>query len=359
MDNKELSRKHLEKIKRIASEINREIKIMEICGGHTNIIMKYGIRDILPENVKLISGPGCPVCVSSQHDIDCMIELAHKGVPVATYGDMMKVPGTKYSLQDAHAQGGKVFEIYSATEVLELKNKYPDIVFFGIGFETTAPMTAFLLQNNVCVYSVHKLVPPALEILAKDDKINIDGFLSPGHVTTIIGLDPYRKIKTPQVISGFTPEMILRALSILIELIYENRPVVINGYPEVVKDKGNQKAMMLLDKYFKIEDSEWRGLGVLPMSGLEVREDSLNAKIKFKDIIEKVEYVKKDTCETCNIEGVCEDVKSRARCGEILLGIIEPGECPLYGKECTPDNPIGACMVSEEGSCSIAFRYGK
>jgi hydrogenase expression/formation protein HypD len=329
MDEKELIKKHLEKIKSDAAGIKKDIKIMEICGGHTRVIMEYGIRDILPKNVRLISGPGCPVCVSSQKDIDCMIEIAKNNIPVATYGDMMRVPGSNYSLSDIKSKGGKIFEIYSTTEVLELKKKHKNIVFFGVGFETTAPMTAFLLKNNVCVYSVHKLVPPALEALINSN-INVDGFINPGHVSTIIGVNPYQKIKIPQVIAGFSSERILRA-------------IVVNGYPESVREDGNKIARKILEECFYVSDSEWRGLGMIPSSGLEVRDDSLNAKIKYRDIIKKVPAQKKTGC----------------RCGDVLKGIIEPVECPLYKKICTPDNPHGACMVSSEGSCAISYQFGK
>ena len=192
MDDKKILQDHLSHIHNTAKKIKKNITLMEICGGHTNIILKYGIRDILPDNIRLISGPGCPVCVSSQHDIDCMIELAHQNIPVATYGDMLRVPGSKYSIEDIHARKGNVKEIYSTTEVLSLQKEYQDIVFFGIGFETTAPMTTFLLEHDIMVYSVHKLVPPAIEQLLSGD-VRIDGFINPGHVSTIIGTKAYRK----------------------------------------------------------------------------------------------------------------------------------------------------------------------
>ena len=342
MDEKTLSKNHIEKIRQLMKEIDKEITIMEICGGHTNVIMKYGIREILPKKLNLISGPGCPVCVSSQKDIDCMIELAHQGIPIATYGDMMKVPGSKYSLEDAKIQGGKIFEIYSTSEIIKLKKKYPNIIFFGVGFETTAPMTAYLLENNVCVYSVHKLVPPAMVALI-DGEVKIDGFIDPGHVSAIIGTEDYKKIRIPQSISGFKPEQILRAISALLELIKNDKKELVNAYPEVVREEGNKKAKRLLYKHFKIADSEWRGLGIIPLSGLEVINDELNAKIKYKKLLDNVKEPKKTGC----------------RCGEVLKGLIKPNECQLYGKICTPKTPQGACMVSEEGSCAIYYRYGK
>ncbi|MFH1448024.1 MAG: hydrogenase formation protein HypD [Candidatus Micrarchaeota archaeon] len=339
---RKLMKRHVQRIKEVAKEIGRDVTIMEICGGHTNVIMQYGIQELLPANLRLISGPGCPVCVSSQRDIDSMIALADEGIPVATYGDMLKVPGSRHSLDDARAMGGRIFEVYSAAEVMEIRKKHSDVVFFGVGFETTAPMTTYLLKNGVCVYSVHKLVPPALKVLI-DGEVRIDGFIDPGHVSTIIGADAYGGIEIPQVISGFTPERVLRALSILVELIRDKRSIVVNGYPEAVKKEGNRVAQKLLREHFYVADSEWRGLGTLPLSGLEVREGELNAKMKYTDLLAKVPAPKKTGC----------------RCGEILKGLIDSSACPLYGKACTPENPQGPCMVSSEGTCAIAYRYGK
>jgi len=342
MDERNVIDGHLERIRETAADIGRDITLMEICGGHTNVIMRYGIRDILPKNIRLISGPGCPVCVTSQRDIDCMIELAMSGIPVATYGDMMRVPGSRRSLEDAKAGGGTVYEVYSTTEVVELGKKHPGIVFFGVGFETTAPMTAYLLENGVCAYSAHKLIPPALAALSAGE-VKVDGFIDPGHVSTIIGVRPYRAVKVPQVISGFTPERILRGIMLLVGLIRDGKDIVVNGYPEAVKEEGNRKAQRLLDRHFYKADCDWRGLGTIPKSGLEVRDDTLNAKILHKKLLEKVPAPKKSGC----------------RCAEILKGLIEPTQCPLYKKTCTPENPRGACMVSGEGSCAIYHRYGK
>ncbi|MFO7710718.1 MAG: hydrogenase formation protein HypD [Candidatus Woesearchaeota archaeon] len=307
-----------------------KITLMEVCGGHTHTIMRYGLRNELPFD--LISGPGCPVCVSSQHDIDCMIALANKGIPVATYGDMLRVPGTYGTLDDARNEGAKVFTVYSAAEVLELKKSYQDIVFFGIGFETTAPMTTFLLEKDICVYSVHKTIPEAMQLLC------VDGFISPGHVAAIIGADAFKEVNAPQVISGFGPEELLRNIKILAEMVKKGKNTVINGYPEVVSDKGNIIAQERLKKYFKRTDSDWRGLGIVPQSGLEVRDDRLNAKIKYRHIL----------------EGVKTKINEACRCGEVLQG-LNPQECSLFGRGCTPENPQGACMVSAEGSCQITY----
>jgi hydrogenase expression/formation protein HypD len=339
---KEQMKDHIQAITATAEEIKKTVTLMEICGGHTNVIMKYGIRDILPKNIRLISGPGCPVCVSAQHDIDCMIALAQQGIPIATYGDMLKVPGSTSSLDETRACGGKIFEVYSTTEVEKLRKKNPNIVFFGVGFETTAPMTAYLLEQHVCVYSTHKLIPPALCLLA-EGTMKIDGFIDPGHVSTIIGVTPYKNIKIPQVITGFSPEHILRSIRILLELIQENKPVVVNAYPEAVREDGNRFAQALLKQHFIVTDSEWRGLGMIPGSGLDVRNNEWNAKIKYQHIIKTIPAPKKTNC----------------RCGDVLKGFIEPPDCPLYKKICTPDAPQGACMVSPEGSCAIYYHYGK
>jgi hydrogenase expression/formation protein HypD len=342
MNTNTLLQDFLQSIRQTAKELNKTVTLMEVCGGHTNVIMRYGIREILPNNIRLISGPGCPVCVSAQHDIDCIITLAEHGVTVATYGDMLRVPGTTSSLEEVRARGGKVYEIYSATEVVQLQEKHPDIIFFGVGFETTAPMTAYLLENNVCVYSVHKVIPPALRALAEGNR-NIDGFLDPGHVSTIIGVTPYRDIEIPQVITGFSPEHILEAISILVELIKNKKTLVINAYPEAVQEQGNLSAQRMMQKHFSIKESEWRGLGMIPQSGLEVKNPRLNAKIQYQDILRNVKSLKKTKC----------------RCGDVLRGLITPIDCPLYKTTCSPQNPQGACMVSAEGSCAIYFRYGK
>ncbi|MCF7860717.1 hydrogenase formation protein HypD [Candidatus Woesearchaeota archaeon] len=314
--------------------------IMEICGGHTNIILKYGIRDILPKNLKLISGPGCPVCVSAQSDIDNIIGIARSGVPVATYGDVMRVPGTDSSLESVKAEKGNVFEVYSASEVLAIREKHPNIVFFGVGFETTAPMTAYLLQKGVCVYSCHKLVPPAMEALLEGE-VHIDGFLNPGHVSTIIGVRPYRRFKVAQAIAGFSAERVMRSIFALCKMLSEGKQTVVNAYPEGVREEGNPKAQRVLKDVFYAADSEWRGLGIIPDSGLNIRNKELDAKKMYSKVIMTVKTVQNSAC----------------RCGEVLKGIINPDECSLFGRACTPENPIGPCMVSKEGSCAISYAY--
>lgn len=315
-----------------------DVKIMEVCGGHTNTVMKYGLREVLPENIKLISGPGCPVCVTSQTDIDVAIELALAGVPLASYGDMMNVPGTKMSLREAKAIGADVMEIYSVDQIPL------DRVFFAVGFETTVPMTASFLEKGGVVYSAHKTMPEAMRLIVKDMKI--DGFIDPGHVSTIIGSDIWTELNlgVPQVIAGFKPEQLMKATLELLKLIKEEKTTVVNEYPEVVRPQGNIKAQELINKHLQPADAEWRGLGLIKGSALVPRNDEQNAAIKYKKIINNIESRENPAC----------------RCGEVIKGLIEPRECALFGKVCTPSNPQGACMVSEtEGACGIAFKYGK
>ncbi len=336
-----LSKKELlEGIRKISSSFDGNITLMEVCGGHTNTIMRYGIRKILPENISLISGPGCPVCVTSQQDIDAIVEIALNKIPVATYGDMLRVPGTKMSLEKAREQGANVNIVYSAADVIELKKNFPEIVFFGIGFETTAPMSAFLLEKNIPVYSTHKLIVPAMEALLQG-KVNIDGFILPGHVSSIIGLTQYEKLKVPQAVCGFEPEHLLRGIYALVNLISNGKSMVINTYPEVVRSEGNKKAQDIIQKHFKVTDSKWRGLGNIPSSGLDVVNPTLDAKKIYSSIIEK-SLISKESNNKC-------------RCGDVLKGLLKPEDCPLFSGACTPETPLGACMVSSEGACNIHY----
>lgn len=330
---------YIDKIRDIAKDMG-EVRIMEVCGGHTNTIMKYGIRDLLPKNVKLISGPGCPVCVTSQRDIDSMIELALRGIPVATYGDMINVPGTTMSLRDAQARGADVKTIYSVDQIIDEKDR----VFFAVGFETTTPMTARLLKAGIKVFSAHKVMPPAMRALTAE--MDVDGFIDPGHVSTIVGSTMWEELglPVPQVISGFKPDGLIRATYLLLEAIKNGETTVINDYKEVVFPNGNPLAVGLISETMKPADTEWRGIGVIPGSGLAPRDESLDARLVYADIIANVSSTENTAC----------------RCGEIVRGLIEPKDCALFGTVCTPDNPQGACMVSEsEGACGIAFKYGK
>lgn len=337
---------------KIINEINTlakefvQVKFMEVCGTHTQTVAKYGMRSVLPENIKLISGPGCPVCVTAQEDIDAVIELALNGVSIATYGDMIRVPGSKMNLDYAKAKGADVHVVYSVEDCFKLKklNKNSDnLVFFGVGFETTTPMSAVALKKGLTVYSVHKLVPPAMEALLSMGELKIDGFIDPGHVSTIIGVKPYRKLKVPQVITGFEAVDVLAAILMLLRQLKDGRCEVENEYARLVHEDGNVKAMKLINEVFKVSDSRWRGFGTIPDSGLEVKNDELNAKIKYKEILAQMPKPGEN---------------SGCACGEIIRGLKEPDECPMFRNVCTPDNPKGPCMVSHEGTCNIFFRYG-
>ena len=338
----------IEKINKISKEIGREVSLMEVCGTHTQAISRYGIREILPKNIKLITGPGCPVCVTAQKDIDAIVNLALAGISVATYGDMLRVPGHFGSLNQAREKGAQVFDVYSVADALELQKKYPDLVFFGLGFETTTPMTAWAIQQGLTVYSAHKVFLPAMEALLKSKEINIDGFIDPGHVSVIIGSAPYKKLKVPQVITGFEMQDVLEGILLLLNQVKNKDLTVINQYSRVVRDEGNKKIREIIGEVFDVSDGDWRGFGIISGSGLRIKDKykKFDAKIKYKDILNKVDFSKSKDPAGC-------------KCGDVIRGLIEPKKCPMFSRVCNPDNPIGPCMVSVEGACNVAFRYKK
>ncbi len=339
----------------MAVAIRRPINLMEVCGTHTQVVSRYGIRQLMPLNVKLISGPGCPVCVTTQEDIDAVVNLALAGIPVAVYGDALRVPGPYGSLDDVGVKTGKVFSVYSAEEVLQLQKKHLEIIFFGFGFETTAPITAWLIKkaflsgrHGLTVYSAHKLFLRAMEALIKMEKIQIDGFISPGHVSTIIGIKPYRKMAVPQVITGFEPEDVLLGIYMLLRQIKEGVQEVENEYLRSVREEGNQRAVKLMFDVFEPRDDNWRGFGVIPKSGLKIKDKykKFDARLKYKNILDKIDFSKSRQPTAC-------------QCDKIILGIKSPRDCPLFKKKCVPDRPLGPCMVSIEGACNVEYRYGK
>ena len=336
--------KLLDKIFQVAIQIKREVVLMEVCATHTQTVSSSGIRSLLPKNVKLLTGPGCPVCVTAQEDIDRVVALAQAGVPIATYGDMLRVPGFFGSLEQARSQGAKVFSVYSIEEALELKKDFPDLVFLGLGFETTTPMTAVALKNGLVVYSAHKLFLPAMNVLLQSGEVKIDGFISPGHIATIIGTTPFKHLKVAQVITGFEAEDVLVAIYLLLCQIWDGKKEVENEYVRLVKKDGNQVAQKLITENFQICDGNWRGFGEIPNSGLEVKNPKLNAKIKYRKILSKIDFSQSKKPTGC-------------RCGEIIRGTLSPKQCPMFGKACTPENPYGPCMVSQEGACNNYFRY--
>ena len=347
-----LSRQLVEKIKRFSQ---KKVRLMEVCGTHTVSIFRAGIRSVLPDTVALLSGPGCPVCVTDQRDIDAFIELCKiDDVIITTFGDLMRVPGTTTSLQKERADGRDIRIVYSTMDAVGIAAKNPDkkVVFLGVGFETTAPTIAAAMISarqikleNFFVYSAHKLVPPALEALMSMDRVKIDGFILPGHVSVIIGVSAYEpffdKYQIPCVVAGFEPVDILQAVTMLAEQIETGTPKLGNAYGRAVTSAGNRKAQKILMDVFEPADVAWRGIGTIPLSGLKIKDDyaAYNAEAMF-DI---------DLPES-------EDPKGCA-CGEVLIGTKIPPDCPLYKNACTPIDPVGPCMVSSEGTCAAYYRY--
>ncbi len=352
LKSKDISQKLLKKIN---SKGNFNISIMEVCGTHTNVILKNALKDVLSENIKLINGPGCPVCVTPQGYIDTAIELSKKdNVIITTFGDLIRVPGSNSSLSKEKAKGRDIRVIYSPLDSIEIakKNIDKEVVFLSIGFETTAPIIALSIkkakEENIKNYSILnslKTMPEAMEALVLNPKVKIDGFLCPGNVATIIGENPFFNIaeeyKMPMVISGFEINDILSSIYKLIEMKEKNEYGLINLYSRLVKKDGNKEANNLLRNIFKLTESTWRGLGKVNNAGLELRDEYKSFDVLFKFNMSMKESNNNSACS----------------CGDILMGIKEPTECKLFGKACTPLNPIGACMVSEEGTCSAFYKY--
>ena len=327
---------------------------MEVCGSHTYAIGHYGIRNLLPESIRLISGPGCPVCVTSGRDVDTAISLAQKkNVIFTTFGDMLRVPGSSgVSLQKIRAQGADVRVVASTIEAIEVAAQNPakEIIFMGIGFETTSPTVASMVKTclkknirNLSVFSVHKIIPPAINVLLDDPELVLDGFICPGHVSTIIGFEGYSEIPKrgkAAVITGFEPVDILEGIYMLLGQIAQGNFAVENQYSRAVKPEGNTKAKEILKEVFMSVPAEWRGLGVINGSGLVFKDvfASFNALARFDVPI----------MESSDIMG--------CMCGSILRGIATPHECPLFRHACNPQNPIGPCMVSREGTCSTYYK---
>jgi len=345
----------IEKIRELMTAIKRPVRLMEVCGTHTVAIFRHGIRNLLPETVRLLSGPGCPVCVTSERDVNAAVEIAlAESVILTTFGDMMRVPGSRRSLFEAKAEGGDIRIVYSPLDALDIAKKNPGkrVVFFATGFETTSPSVAgTLLQaqkdriENFYIYSVHKTVPPALKALLDSVEVNVDGFILPGHVSTIIGSRPYNFIASdygkPSVITGFDAGDILAGIMMILEQLAEGRSEVEIQYTKVVREEGNPRAVAVLEECFEPDDAYWRGIGIIPGSGLKLKE-----KYKHRDIMSAIEITVP--------EG---DGPTACSCGDVLKGVKLPSDCRLFGKTCTPERPVGPCMVSSEGSCSAYYKY--
>lgn len=333
---------------------DKPLRFMEVCGGHTMAIRKYGIPSLLPDSIMLLSGPGCPVCVTSSSFIDQAIYLAADDrMTICTFGDLLRVPGTNGSLEKAKTEGGDIRVVLSGLNALEIARKQPEqkIVFLGIGFETTAPTTAATILtarkekiSNFFVLSAHKLMPPAMEAIISEG-IPINGYICPGHVTTITGTSMYNKIVEDFgigcVVSGFEPLDLLQTIYLLVMQIKSNQPKVENQYSRAVKPQGNCRAMAFMEEVFEPVDAWWRGLGVLKSSGLKPGKS----------------FQAFDASEMFNLPVYESSEPETCICGDILKGLKQPQDCRLYGKTCTPNNPVGACMVSSEGSCQTHYNY--
>lgn len=350
-------------IRRLSDEIARlalgkSFKIMEVCGGHTHSIYKHGLQDLLPGNVELVHGPGCPVCVIPMGRIDDAMAIARNpGVIFATYGDMMRVPSSTGSLLDAKADGADVRFVYSPLDALKLARDNPgrDVVFFAVGFETTAPSTAATLLRardeglaNFSVFCNHVTIIPAIKAILDSPGMELDGFVGPGHVSTIIGLEPFAFIpvvyRKPLVVAGFEPADVLQAIVMILRQIERGAPALENQYARVVRTDGNRKAMEVLSATMELRPHfEWRGLGFINQSALRLKPEfaEWDAEVRF------------------SIPGVRVADPKACQCGEVLKGVIKPWQCRVFGTACTPEMPIGSCMVSPEGACAAYYNYGR
>jgi hydrogenase expression/formation protein HypD len=343
----ELAKKVVEKIKETAPK-NDVVKICHVCGTHEWTITHFGIRSLLPENVEVIAGPGCPVCIVPASEIDEAVQIALKGITITCFGDVLRVPGSNTSLLGVKAEGADVRIVYSVSDAVKMAEKEPnkDFAFFAVGFETTAPSTAIEIlkkpPKNLTFLISHRLIPPAMELLAGMEDLNLDGFIAPGHVSTIIGLKAYKAFPTaysmPTVVAGFEPLDVLFGVYMILKQLKDRKPRLENEYVRAVSWDGNLKAQEIMHKVFDVTDGRWRGLGTIASSKFSLKEEyaQYDARLKYDVKVEN---------------GV--DIQHGCRCHLVIIGKIKPIECPLFMKACTPQKPVGACMVSVEGTCRI------
>jgi hydrogenase expression/formation protein HypD len=350
----ELARSLIEALQRRGSA-GRVMRLMEICGTHTVAIFRSGLRQLLPSTIQLISGPGCPVCVTANEDIDRAIWLARQPrVTITTFGDLVRVPGSSSSLHIERSKGADVRIVYATFDAVQIARENPDrqVVFLGIGFETTAPTVAAAIRQaaaekleNFSVLSAHKLLPPAMRALLDAGDLNLNGFICPGHVSTIIGAEAYREIvenyRIPCVVTGFEPLDLLQGITLLVDQIEKGEAEVMNQYRRAVTWEGNVAARRLMDEIFEPAHATWRGLGPIPLSGLKVRS-----------AWEKYDSVKLFSMPTIEVKE-----HPGCRCGDVLRGLLTPPQCALFRKVCNPQSPMGPCMVSGEGTCGAYYRY--
>lgn len=337
--------------------MNRRVSLMHVCGSHEQAIARFGLRDAFPSQLDVIMGPGCPVCVTDTPEVDEAVALARSGVRVATYGDMVRVPGASRSLADARAEGAQVDVVYSVDQAVDLAARTRDpIVFFATGFETTAVATAAAIlagvPDNFFVLSAHKYVPPAMEIVAAMPGARVEGFLAAGHAAAITGFGVFEPFAArhglPVVVAGFEPLDVLAGLVRLVEHVRDRRPVVENLYPRAVTREGNRRAQDALARVFHTEGGKWRGIAEVPDGNLRLRDEyaHLDARRRFPIDAARLR------------DDAPPGLAAQCRCGDIMAGVVSPADCALFGKECKPDAPVGACMVSSEGTCRIWHQYG-
>jgi hydrogenase expression/formation protein HypD len=345
--NPELAHNIAQKIKQVAPK-KRQVKFCHVCGTHEWTITHFGLRSLLPENVEVIAGPGCPVCIVPAAEIDEAVQLAQRGIVVTCFGDVLRVPGSEMSLLQAKAAGADVRIVYAVSDAVKMAKQEPDkeFVFSAVGFETTAPSTAVEalggLPENFSFLVSHRLIPPAMELLLGIGDLEIEGFIAPGHVSAIIGLKPYelfpKVYRMPTVVAGFEPIDVLMSLYMLLKQLSEGTARLENEYQRVVKPEGNVKALEIMDKAFTVTGGNWRGIGRLPDSALQLRE-SLSAYDARKKYDVHIEQGK--------------DILLGCECHLVIIGKIKPNQCPMFLKACNPANPIGPCMVSSEGTCRV------
>ncbi len=331
---------------------NRKVKFMHVCGSHELTITKFGLRSLFPEWLEVISGPGCPVCVTSVAEIDEAIELAKRGHLITTFGDMFQVPGTQTSLAGAKTDGADIRIVYGVADAVETARRNPgrEVVHAAVGFETTAPTTAAEVlrepPKNFSLLVCHRLIPPAMEFLLASGEVALDGFICPGHVSTIIGSRPYESLSkrygVPQVIAGFEPIDVLLGVWMLLKQLRERKGEVEIEYTRSVRPEGNEVAQEKMREVFEIVDKRWRGFPAVPKSALQLRRE-------FKEYGARARF-------DVHVESVADFAKG-CRCGEVLRGLIHPRECPLFNKACTPEHPVGPCAVTTEGACNIAMKH--
>jgi hydrogenase expression/formation protein HypD len=354
-----LARKLAESIARVVREIGRApVSVMHVCGSHEQAIAKFGLRATFPKGLDVIMGPGCPVCITDMPEVDEGVALARQGLRIATYGDMLKVRGSAVSLADVSAEGGSIEVVYSAAQAVELARRRPgeQIVFFATGFETTAVATAAVIlgnpPENFSVLSAHKYIPPVMEIVAEMPETRVEGFLAAGHAATITGWGIFEAFVErhglPVVVAGFEPLDILSGLARLVELVRDREPRVVNMFPRCVTREGNRAAQEKLWRVFRPVGGRWRGIAHVPNGNLRLRDEwaFLDARRRFPIDLAAL------------WDGAPPALVADCICGDIMSGIASPSDCRLFGKECVPDTPVGACMVSSEGTCKIWHQYG-